>query len=281
LIEKLGWENFNHTPYKQIQDQLHRGTSCADCHEPDTMNLRITRPAFKNAMQLRGIDLGKATRQEMRTYVCAQCHVEYYFAGDNKVLTFPWKNGLSIEKIEEYYDEIGFRDWTHKETNAPMLKMQHPEFEIYSSGIHARSKVACADCHMPYVRSGAVKVSDHWVRSPLANINTSCQTCHRMDEKELKERVEQIQDRTFALKQSVEAALIDAIDAIVAAQKAGAGDEKLKQARRLYRRASMRWDFVSSENSMGFHSPQETARIYAGAVDYARQAQLEAGRAGK
>jgi nitrite reductase (cytochrome c-552) len=278
LIARMGWENFNHAPYRQLQDQLHRGTSCPDCHEPDTMNLRITRPAFVQAMQARGIDLGKATRQEMRTYVCGQCHAEYYFAGENKVLTFPWKNGLSVDAIERYYDAIGFKDWTHKETKAPMLKMQHPEFEIYSSGIHARSGVACADCHMPYVRTGAVKVSDHWLRSPLTNISQACQPCHRDDEKELSERVVQIQDRTSGLKQRTESALTDAIDAIAAAEKSGASDGALKTARYLYRRASMRWDFVSSENSMGFHSPQETARIYADAIDYGRQAELEAQR---
>ena len=279
LIAQMGWENFNRTPYKQLQDRLHRGTSCADCHEPGTMNLRITRPAFANAMQARGIDLSRASRQEMRTYVCAQCHVEYYFAGDSKVLTFPWKEGLNIDDIERYYEGIGFTDWTHQQAGAPMLKMQHPEFEMYSSGIHARSTVACADCHMPYVREGAVKVSDHWLRSPLTDVNRACQTCHRLDEKELIARVELIQDRTFALKRSAEKALIDAIDAIAAADKAGAGEERLKQARHLYRRASMRWDFAASENSMGFHSPQEAARIYAGAIDYGRQAQLEALRA--
>jgi nitrite reductase (cytochrome c-552) len=279
LILQMGWENFNRTPYKQLQAQLHRGTSCADCHEPNTMNLRITRPAFINAMQVRGIDLAKATRQEMRTYVCGQCHVEYYFTGDSKILTFPWKNGLNIDDIERYYDDIQFKDWTHKETKAPMLKMQHPEFEMYSSGIHGRSGVACADCHMPYVRTGAVKVSDHWVRSPLTDISKACQTCHREEEKELTERVLQIQDRTFVLKQRTEKVLLDAINAISAADKAGAGESRLKQARDLYRRASMRWDFVSSENSMGFHSPQEAARIYADAIDYGRQAQIEAQRA--
>jgi nitrite reductase (cytochrome c-552) len=279
LIEQMGWENFNHTPYKQLQDRLHRGTSCADCHEPETMNLRITRPAFVNAMQARRIDLSRATRQEMRTYVCAQCHVEYYFGGDKKILTFPWKEGLNIDDIEKYYEGIQFTDWTHKEAGAPMLKMQHPEFEMYSSGIHARSAVACADCHMPYVREGAIKVSDHWLRSPLTDVNRACQTCHRLNEKDLIARVELIQDRTFALKQSAEKALVDAIDAIAAADKVGASEESLKQARHLYRRASMRWDFASSENSMGFHSPQEAARIYAGAIDYGRQAQVEALRA--
>ena len=135
--------------------------------------------AFVNAMAKRGIDVAQATRQEMRTYVCAQCHVEYYFAGDDKVLTFPWEKGLTIDDIEAYYTEVGFKDWDHAETNAPMLKMQHPEFEMYSQGLHAASGVACADCHMPYVREGGVKVSDHWIRSPLTNIEDACQTCHR------------------------------------------------------------------------------------------------------
>ena len=279
LIKDMGWEAFNHTPYDELKSKLHTGTSCADCHDPKTMDLRITRIAFKNAMAERGIDLSKATRQQMRTYVCAQCHVEYYFKGDNKVLTFPWKNGLSIDNIEAHYDKYGFSDWKHKETGADMIKIQHPEFEMWSSGIHARSGVSCADCHMPYVRDGAVKVSDHWLRSPLANINQSCQTCHKQDEKELKNRVATIQDKTAKLLRRTEVALVDAIDAIAAAKKSGATDAALKQARYLHRRASLRWDFVSSENGAGFHSAQEAARVLADAIDYARQAQLAAERA--
>ncbi|MEI6512558.1 MAG: ammonia-forming cytochrome c nitrite reductase subunit c552 [bacterium] len=278
LIAEMGWEKFNHTPYDELKDRLHTGTSCADCHDPKTMELRVTRQAFKNAMAERGIDLSKATRQEMRSYVCGQCHVEYYFKGDNKVLTFPWKKGLSIDNIEAHYDQYGFSDWKHKETGADMIKIQHPEFETWSSGIHARAGVSCADCHMPYIRDGAVKVSSHWLRSPLANISQSCQTCHKDDEAELKGRVLEIQDRTAKLLRRTEVALVDAIDAIVAAQKSGASDEALKEARHLHRRASLRWDFVSSENGTGFHSPQEAARVLADAIDYARQAQLSAER---
>jgi len=276
LIEEMGWEKFNVTPYKEISGTMHTGSSCADCHDPETMDLRITRPAFKNAMAARGIDLSQATRQEMRTYVCAQCHVEYYFKGDNKVLTFPWTNGLNIDDIEKYYDEAGFKDWTHGETGAPMLKMQHPEYEMWSTGVHAQSGVACADCHMPYVRDGAVKVSDHWLRSPLTNINQACQTCHKQSEDELKQRVATIQNRTAELERNTEKALLDAMDAIVAAKNAGATDDQLKEARNFHRRASMRYDFVMSENSTGFHSPQEAARILANGVDFARQAQLAA-----
>ena len=276
LIEQMGWEKFNSTPYAEISGTLHTGTSCRDCHNPDTMELWISRPAFKNAMEARGIDLSKATRQEMRSYVCAQCHVEYYFKGDQKILTFPWSKGLKIEEMEKHYDEYGFKDWTHKETGAPMLKTQHPEFEMWSSGLHARSGVACADCHMPYVREGAVKVSDHWLRSPLVNVNAACQTCHKQDEQALKDRITIIQNNTAELLRKAEGAIVDAIDTINAAKAAGATEEQLKEALQLQRKATFYWDFVAAENSTGFHSPQEAARVLANSIDAARQAQLAA-----
>jgi nitrite reductase (cytochrome c-552) len=279
LIEEMGWETFNHTPYDELQGSLHTGTSCADCHNPENMALRITRPAFANAMEARGIDLSKASRQEMRTYVCAQCHVEYYFAGENKTLTFPWTKGLRIDDIEAYYDEVGHVDWTHAETGGPMLKAQHPEYELTSTGIHARSGVSCADCHMPYVREGSIKVSDHWLRSPLMNLDTACQTCHRVSEEELLERVTIIQDNTAELLRRSEEALLGAIDAIVAAQAAGVSEASLAEARALHRSGQLRWDFISSENSTGFHSPQEAARVLAMSIDFARQAELSAYKA--
>jgi nitrite reductase (cytochrome c-552) len=278
LIKSMGWEAFNHTPYQEISSTLHSGITCNDCHDPDTMALRITRPAFINAMEKRGIDVTKASRQEMRSYVCGQCHVEYYFLGDNKLLTFPWEKGLNIDNINEYYDEYGFKDWTHKETGAPMLKMQHPEFELYSTSIHNQSGVACADCHMPYIREGALKVSDHWIRSPLTNVANSCQSCHKLDEDKLTERIITIQTRTAKQLRETETAIIAAIDAINAAKAAGAKDEDLKEAWDFQRKANMRWDFISSENSTGFHSPQEAARVLGDALNFARMAQLSAER---
>jgi nitrite reductase (cytochrome c-552) len=279
LIAELGWETLNRTPYNELRDRLHLGSSCADCHDPQTMQLRVTRPAFEQAMARRGIDVSAASRQEMRSYVCAQCHVEYYFQGEDKLLTFPWDKGLSVDDIEAYFDELGFVDWKHAITKAPMLKAQHPEFELSSTGIHAQSGVACADCHMPYTRVGGVKVSDHHIRSPLHNVNNACQTCHAASEQELVDRVERIQDRTYQLIGRSQRAISDAIDAIAAAMEAGAGDDALEEARFLHRRAQFRWDFVYSENSMGFHSPQESARILADSIDYARQAELAAARA--
>ena len=207
----------------------------------------------------------------MRTFVCGQCHVEYYFKGDGKLVTYPWHNGLKAEQEEKYYDDVDFKDWTHPDTNAPLLKAQHPEFELWSQGIHSRSGVACADCHMPYKREGAIKISDHQVRSPLLNINRACQNCHHYPESEIKARAEAIQDKTTELLSRAEDAVLALIKSIENAKKAGATDEQLKAARDFHRKAQWRLDYVSAENSTGFHAPQETARLLAEAIDYARQ----------
>jgi nitrite reductase (cytochrome c-552) len=211
----------------------------------------------------------------MRAFVCGQCHVEYYFKGESKQLTYPWSKGIKVEQIESYYDEVGHKDWVHKLSGAPVLKAQHPEFEMWSQGIHARSGVACADCHMPYKREGAIKISDHHVRSPLLNIASACQTCHNFSEEELQARAEAIQDRTDALMNRAEEAVAALIRDLQKAHEAGLPAEQLQAAQALQRKAQWRLDFVSAENSKGFHAPQEAARILGEAIDYARQGQLE------
>ncbi len=279
LMRTLGAAQFYNTPMKDLvaQNGIKHPIACADCHDARTMALRITRPAFSEAMQRRGIDVSKASRQEMRTYVCAQCHVEYYWLGKgNFYLTFPWDQGLKIENIEAYYDGIKFADYEHKITRAPMVKMQHPEFELWSTGNHARSGVTCADCHMPYRRTGAVKVTDHWVRTPLANIQNTCMTCHRQSEAEMRGRILEAQARTYQLLTQAEKAITDAIRAIETAMAELVTDEALAEARALHRKAQMRWDFISAENSMGFHSPQESVRILGDAIDLARRAEIAA-----
>jgi nitrite reductase (cytochrome c-552) len=279
--------------------------SCVDCHDPRSMELRVTRPGFIRGIQalaagsapvphLESIERWRrgsrsapydpnvdASRQEMRSFVCGQCHVEYY-CGPKTTLFYPWNNGLTADQIESYYDAFkfpdghDFYDWTHAETGAHVLKAQHPEFETWGQGIHARSGVACADCHMPYKREGAMKVSDHWVRSPLVNLSRACQACHPYSEDEIKSRVDAIQTRTHALLDRSAAALVDLLDATVAAKTGGATDAQLASILALQRKAQWRVDFVAAENSMGFHAPQETARVLAEAIDYARQGQLGA-----
>ncbi|SEJ73425.1 nitrite reductase (cytochrome c-552) [Deinococcus reticulitermitis] len=284
LIAEMGWDKMNQTPYKELEKNLHSAVSCGDCHSNKDMSLTITRPAFVTAMAARGFDVKEATHQQMRTYVCAQCHVEYYFEKDTKALVFPWsesKNleaGITVEDMENYYAKDGHTDWEHKITGGRMIKMQHPDYETYSTGIHAKNGVACADCHMPYTREGAQKVSDHWVRSPLKNINNACQTCHKVPEAELRDRVVTIQNRTNDIKMSAEAAITDAVKAIKAAKDAGATKAQLDQAYTLHRRSQLRWDYVDAESSMGFHSPQEATRTLGHSADLARQAQIEATR---
>jgi nitrite reductase (cytochrome c-552) len=314
-----GFELVCAMPLKEARQLVSHPVSCIDCHDPQTMQLRVTRPGFINgikelAKHIAG-ELAKedqkqpkehnspalphltsihqwarhwnkgahkqeydvnalATRQELRSFVCGQCHVEYYFKGNKKVVTYPWHNGLRVEQIESYYDEQQFTDYVHGETGAPILKAQHPEFELWNQGIHARSGVSCADCHMPYQREGAVKISDHQVRSPLLNVARACQTCHRYPEEEIKARTEAIQARNKALMDRAEDALVDLLDAL-RATKQGNGAPALKEAQALQRKAQWRVDFINAENSMGFHAPQESARVLGEAIDYARQGQIK------
>jgi nitrite reductase (cytochrome c-552) len=222
-----------------------------------------------------------ATRQEMRSFVCGQCHVEYY-CGPKTALTFPWGNGLKADNIETFWDThpfpdgSQFLDYKHGETGAPILKAQHPEFELWSQGVHARSGVSCADCHMPYEREGAMKVSSHWVRSPLLNLNHACQSCHKSSEAELAEKVRTIQSRTDGLRDRAAQAMTDMLDAIKAAQTAGVSETALKPVLGLQRKAMWRLDFISSENSHGFHADQEAMRVLAESIDYSRQAEIQA-----
>jgi len=277
-----GFEHFNQMPYQEARGSFTHPIGCIDCHDPDTMALRVTRPGFlegikalKASQGVQDYDVNTmATRQEMRSFVCGQCHVEYYFKGPEKRLTYPWAKGLKVENIVAYYEEAAFTDWVHKETGTQQLKAQHPEFEMWNQGIHARSGVACADCHMPYTRVGALKISDHHVRSPLLNINNACQTCHKWPEEEILARAEAIQDRTVSLRNTALDALMELIADIKAAKEGGAGDEELKTARDCQRRGQFYVDFVESENSNGFHAPQESGRILGEAIDLFRKGQV-------
>jgi nitrite reductase (cytochrome c-552) len=276
-----GFERMNQMSYAEAVELVEHPVSCIDCHDPNTMQLRVTRPGFLEGIRaLKAVEgvtdyepNRDATRQEMRTFVCGQCHVEYYFQGPEKRLVYPWAKGLKVDSIMAYYQETGHRDWVHATSGAPVLKAQHPEFEMYSQGIHARSGVACADCHMPYKRQGAMKISDHWVRSPLLNVDNACQTCHRWSEDELRERVHTIQDRTYELRNIAIDAVLDLTRSIGEVAAADSANAYLATARDYQRRAQFFTDFVEAENSMGFHADQEAVRILGKAINYARLGQ--------
>ena len=279
-----GFEQFNQKPYFEARRGVQHPVACIDCHRPDNMQLRVTRPGFMEGIRMlkssQGVvdyDVNRdATRQEMRTFVCGQCHVEYYFKGKEKRLEYPWGKGLTADSILAYHDATGHKDFTHAVSGAPVLKAQHPEFELYNQGIHARSGVACADCHMAYKREGAMKISDHHVRSPMLNINRSCQTCHKWSETELRDRVFTIQDRTFSMRNMAIDAVLQLVDDIAAAVKRDSVGQaaNIRLARDYQRKAQFLADFIEAENSMGFHADQEAARVLATSIDHARRGQM-------
>jgi nitrite reductase (cytochrome c-552) len=277
LWAEMGMAAYDKMFFSEMTPKLNHTIGCANCHEAGTMNLVVINPALDEALKAQGKDWRTFTRQEMRTVVCANCHVEYYFKGEDKYLTFPWADGTKIEQILGYYDTLGFNDWIHPDSGAQLLKMQHLEFEMYTAdSTHYKAGVACADCHMPYLRAGASKYSDHNLRSPLLHPDETCGVCHT-DVTYVVERVQIIQDSVHETLLATEDALMAAIAAIKAAGAATNVDASLlDEARQLHRQAQARWDFVAAENSMGFHNSQEALRILAAATDLARQAELKA-----
>ena len=279
VMNKMGVAEFYGGNFYDLKDEMSHAIGCLDCHDPETMRLRISRPALTEAFAAQGKDITQATVQEMRSLVCAQCHVEYYFAKEPKnYLTLPWHNGMGVEEMIAYFDKLDFADYIHPISKTPIIKSQHPDYELYTKGIHAYRNVACADCHMPYRSEGGVKFTDHHVQSPLLNIANSCAVCHRWSEEEIRTRVETIQTSVAAAMTQAEDALVKAHFDIAAAMQAGAEATELTPLRTLLRHAQFRWDFISSSNGMGFHAPQESMRVLGEAANLAQQVRLQAAR---
>ncbi|MCG9895404.1 MAG: ammonia-forming cytochrome c nitrite reductase subunit c552 [Fimbriimonadaceae bacterium] len=275
VMNRDGVDEYYAHKFDHYLEDINHSIGCADCHDSKTMKLQISRPALKEALVAQGKDLAKITHQEMRSLVCAQCHVEYYFKGKKEQkLTFPWDYGTTAEAMEKYYEESGHTDWTHAISGAKMVKMQHPDYEMYMEGIHAARGVSCADCHMPYKTEGGVKFTDHQIQSPLLNVANSCQVCHRWDEKQVKDRIFGMQDKHKEVMHRAEKSLIALHFEIGDAASKGATDAQLEQVRKQVSLAQMYWDYVSANNGMGFHAPQESARVLAKANDIAMEARL-------
>ena len=210
MIEVIGVDSFYNNKWAAWGAEIVNPIGCADCHEPKNMDLHISRPSLTEAFSRQGRDITHATPQEMRSLVCAQCHSEYYFKGNIKYPTFPWDKGFTVEDLEKYYDEIGFTDYIHQLSRAPILKAQHPDYEIFQMGIHAQRGVSCADCHMPYNDEGGIKYSDHHIQNPLAVTERTCQTCHRDNKETLCKNVYERQQKANELRTLLEKELAKA-----------------------------------------------------------------------
>ena len=277
LMHELGVGQFYAHKFADLKGQVTHPIGCFDCHDPDTMRLRITRPALREAFQRQGKDIDQASHQEMRSLVCAVPR-RVLFSEERQLSDVSLDKGTTPEKMDEYFEQSGFADFTNAISNTPLVKIRHPDYEVYRTGVHAYRNVACADCHMPYRSEGGAKFTDHHLQSPLLNIANSCAVCHRWSEDDIRRRVEAGQDKVHEGRQRAEMALALAHFDVAAALQAGAAAEELAGVRHSLRSAQLRWDYVAANNGMGFHSPQECLRILAAAVDLAGQCRVECAR---
>lgn len=272
MMRELGIDTFYHKRWSELGNEIVNTIGCSDCHDARTMDLRPARPALYEAWERRGMDINKASHQEMRSLVCAQCHTEYYFVKGTDYLMFPQDKGLTVEDAEMYYDSIGFYDYIHPISKTPILKAQHPGYEISKQGIHAQRGVSCADCHMPYLQEGGVKFTDHQITSPLAKIDRTCQVCHRQSEEVLRQNVYDRQKMTRDKRTELEKQLAAAhIEAKFAWDK-GATEAEMQPVLQLIRSSQWRWDYGFASHGASFHAPQEVMRIFSDGLIQAQEA---------
>lgn len=284
LMNEIGIAEFYSGKWADKGEEIVNPIGCADCHDPNSMKLRITRPALVEAFDAMGKDINKATHNEMRSLVCAQCHVEYYF--DKKIpgkegvpyLKFPWKDGFTVEAMENYYDNIEFSDWTHKISKTPMLKAQHPGYETFVTGVHADRGVSCADCHMPYKSEGGQKFTDHHIRSPLSNTSNACQVCHREESSKLIANVYERQSKASENRIKLETLLVSAHLEAAKCWELGASEAQMKPILTDIRHAQWRWDYSAASHGASFHSPVETARVIGSGLVIAQEARVKLAR---
>lgn len=289
VMAAVGAKNFYSETYSHWGSEMMHSIGCSDCHDPRTMELRVVRPALHEAWAKHqlgngaewpegvGTSVKKASHQEMRSLVCAQCHTEYYFSknpDEKNYLKFPQDKGMTCEAAEAYYDSIGFYDYINPLSKTPILKAQHPGYEMFKQGIHGQRGLSCADCHMPYMQKGGLKFTDHHIMSPLAHIDRSCQTCHRQDAETLRKNVYERQRKVQEVRAKAERELALAhLEAKFAFDK-GATDEEMKPVQQLIRKGQWRWDYAVASHGAAFHAPQEAMRLLSNAATYGADARI-------
>lgn len=275
LVDKIGREAFYKRKWAAWGSEIVNPVACADCHDPENMELHVSRLFLTEAYTRKGMSIDNVSEQEMRSLVCAQCHSEYYFSKEDERVVLPWDNGYSVEDIEQYYDRIGFSDYIHKLSRIPLLKAQHPDYELAQMGIHARRGVSCGECHMPYIGENQEGYNDHHVQSPLAMIDRTCQTCHRETEETLRQDVYNRQTKVAEIREQLETELTKAHIEAKFAWDRGATEKQMEQVLKLIRQAQWRWDFCVASHGASFHAPQEVLRILGAGIDKAMQAQMD------
>lgn len=287
MMEDDGEMEYFTGKWAKYGNEIKNSIGCYNCHSNETGELEIHVKYLDRGLAAAGLKtFSESTYQEKRSLVCAQCHSEYYFKktdwtdknGVEKkaaVVTFPWHNGLTAEGAEQYYDALNFKDFSNKLSKTPILKAQHPGYELYKTGIHGKKGVSCADCHMPYTQEGSVKYSDHQLQSPLNTMDRSCMACHRESEQKLKDIVHEKYERKTALHIIAMDNLAKAHLETAKAIEVGATDADLKPVRDLIRSGQWAWDYAVASHGAFFHAPEEVLRLLAVGNEKAMQARIK------
>ncbi|WP_407925412.1 ammonia-forming cytochrome c nitrite reductase subunit c552 [Geomonas oryzae] len=283
------------TPYKEVlarlpKDKQTLGVACIDCHDNKGMALRISRGfTLGKALKEIGLDETKLTREQKRTFVCAQCHVTYMIPKDKDMhstnVIFPWAGSqeghITIENIiKQIKSSPANGEWVQAVTGFKLGFVRHPEYEFYSNqSPHYMAGVTCADCHMPVMTADGQELTDHRIMSPLKGSMSACAACHGETPTQLRQKVIDIQDRfTDRYLKAGYAVATDAKLFEMANRAKGAGkqiDQELYgMAREHYEQAFYRLVFVGAENSTGFHNPAEGMRVLEDAVNHASAADM-------
>ena len=287
IMKKDGDEEYYTGKWAKYGSDIINPIGCVDCHNPETMELQVNRNYLNEGLKAEGhsVTLENATQQDLRTMVCAQCHVEYYFkktpltnGKTAMAVTLPWAEGTKVEDMEKYYDNINFSDWVHPISKTPMLKAQHPGYEMWKTGAHGKNNVSCVDCHMPYTQEGGVKYTDHKIGNPLDSMDKTCMNCHRVSEKSLLDNIKEKRDRKDELQAKAIKLLSDAHFEAGKAWEVGATEEEMKPILTNIRHAQWRWDFAVASHPAFFHAPEETLRVLGTAIEKAGNARIELAR---
>lgn len=304
LHKEMGGAYFS-TPYKEVLSRLPKGNqtlgvACIDCHDNKGMSLKISRGfTLGKALKEIGLDQDKLTREQKRTFVCAQCHVTYMIPKDKEMhstdVFFPWAGSseghITVENIiKRIKSSPSHGEWVQAVTGFRLGFIRHPEYEFYSNqSPHYLAGVTCADCHMPIMVSNSEELTDHRIMSPLKGSMSTCAACHSETPQQLRQKVIAMQDRF--IDRYLKAGYAVAADAKLfeMANKAKAAGKPVDTdlynlAREHYEQAFYRLIFLGAENSTGFHNPAEAMRVIddasneaAGADMHLRQLLAKAG----
>lgn len=280
LITEKGEDGYFGAKWAKWGNEIVNPIGCADCHDTNSKEfaegqpaLRIARPHVLRALDKIDWNFERSDKTDKRAAICANCHVEYFFAGDKKIVTFPWQNGVSVEQMEKYYDDLQFKDWTHSLSKAPMLKAQHPDFETWTMGMHGKNGVTCVDCHMAKQQTADGRVfTNHNIGNPFDNFQNTCANCHDQSKEKLQGIVNSRKERVQSAMIKLEDQLVHAHFEAKAAWDAGATEAEMKDALQDIRHAQWRWDYTSASHGFYMHAPEVALEVLSSGLDKAADA---------